>query len=129
MELGKAPIHKTQLIQVKPVLMVRDVPKALRFLARLGFGQTFVDDPATPRYAGVRRDEVEFHLQWHDAAEWAYPTDRPNYRLLVDDVDALAREFAAAGLAMTAVTDTDFGTREFHIQDEDSNGLQFYRLR
>jgi hypothetical protein len=27
----------------------------------------------------------------------------------------------------TAVADTGWGTREFHVRDADGNGLQFYR--
>lgn len=121
------------LERVQPVLMVRDVEASIAFYARLGFAATFRDDPANPRYAGVRRDGVELHLQWHDASVWAAPIDRPNYRFFVQEVDGLYAEFAAAGVpastAVTEVRDTPWGTREFHLYDPDRNGLQFYRSR
>lgn len=119
----------TRLLAVHPVLMVRDVAAALRFHARLGFTPCFRDSEEHPRYAGARRDGVELHFQWHDAAEWDHPVDRPTYRFPVDNVDALHAEFEAAGLSgeMTEIRDTPWGTREFHLRDPDGNGLQFYR--
>jgi len=120
-----------RLESVQPVLMVRDVEHALAFYARLGFAVAFRDRPEEPRYAGARRDGVELHLQWHDATEWDHPHDRPTYRFVVPDVDALYAEFRAAGALShaTDVMDTPWGTREFHLQDPDGNGLQFYRDR
>ncbi|MEM9293852.1 MAG: VOC family protein [Acidobacteriota bacterium] len=118
----------TRLIAVHPVLMVRDVKASLRFFESLGFARAFVDDEGDPRYAGVRRDGIELHLQWHDASEWEHSVDRPTYRFVVEDVDAFFREVESAGLEdRTAVSDTPWGTREFHLRDPDGNGLQFYR--
>ncbi len=115
---------------VQPVLASRDVAASVRYYVdRLGFRLVFQDDPAHPRYAGVQRDGVELHLQWHDAAEWKPGADRPNYRFVVDDVDALHAELTARGITerITPVSNTPWGTREFHVQDPDRNGLQFYR--
>jgi len=121
---------QAKLRGVQPVLMVRDVTASLRFFATLGFETVFTDSPADPRYAGVARDGVQLHLQWHDAAEWSYPVDRPTYRFAVDDVDRLFEEFRAVpNLHRTEVRDTEWGTREFHVHDLDKNGLQFYRAR
>jgi len=126
------------LESVHPVLMCRDVPASVRFYGRLGFSLVFQDDPADPRYAAVTRDGVELHLQWHDRSQWAYPNDRPTYRFLVRDVDALYSEVrdggalapeASAGSPWLAPADTPWGTREFHLRDPDGNGLQFYRSR
>jgi len=110
--------------------MVRDVAVAVRHYARLGFALAFEDSPTTPRYAAVRRDGVELHLQWHDESAWSHPGDRPTYRFVVDDVDALSEELASVpDLDRTAVRDTPWGTREFHVRDPDGNGLQFYAGR
>ena len=106
------------------------MPASIRFyVERLGFTLAFQDVPGGPKYAGVRRDGVELHLQWHDAAEWEYPNDRPTYRFVVDDVDRLFAEFRERGILadITEVRDTPWGTREFHVRDPDRNGLQFYR--
>ncbi len=114
---------------VHPVLMARDVNESVAFFARLGFASVFLDSPAAPRYACVRRDGVELHLQWHDAADFPPGLDRPTYRFYVDDVDSLFADFAAAGglSPSSAVRDTAWGTREFHLHDPAANGLQFYQ--
>lgn len=114
---------------VHPVLMVSDVTAAVRFYRRLGFEFAFADSEVEPKYAAVRRDGVELHLQWHEAKDFA-PGDRPTYRFLVPEVDELSEEFLArgSGLDRTEVGDTAWGTREFHVRDPDRNGLQFYRV-
>lgn len=114
---------------IHPVLAVRDVRAAIRFYERLGFRCTFTDAPDEPRYAAVRRDAVELHLQWHDASAWRDGEDRPTYRIVVNDVDALSEQLRIPDLHRNDVRDTPWGTREFHVQDPDRNGLQFYRDR
>ena len=123
-----------EVTAVHPVLMARDVAASLRFYARLGFAAAFRDDPAAPRYAAVRRGPVELHLQWADPSQWAHDGDRPAYRFLAPDVDALHAEFRAAGALdpgvggpWAAPADTPWGTREFHLRDPGGNVLQFYR--
>ena len=115
--------------EVQPVLMTRDVAAALAFYRRLGFALACVDTPEAPRYAAVRRDGVELHLQWHAVAEWEPATDRPTYRFVVSDVDALSEELSDPTLDRTPARDTPWGTRELHVRDPDGNGLHFYRAR
>ena len=119
---------KTKLEEVHPVLMVRDVAASIRFFQLLGFELAFLHSPDDPKYAGMRRDRVELHLQWHDAEDFSFG-DRPTYRFVVSEVDELSTEFSArsADLDRTEVRDTSWGTREFHVRDPDRNGLQFYR--
>jgi catechol 2,3-dioxygenase-like lactoylglutathione lyase family enzyme len=114
---------------VHPVLMSRDVTRSIRFYETLGFTLAGQDAPHDPKYARIQRDQVELHLQWHDAKEWDYPNDRPTYRFVVFDVDGLFKQFRAnAGVCeIKSVSDTPWGTREFHVRDPDLNGLQFYR--
>jgi catechol 2,3-dioxygenase-like lactoylglutathione lyase family enzyme len=126
---------KANLQKIHPVLMAGDVLAALEFYRRLGFAVVFQDDVAEPKYAAVRRDEVELHIQWADAGQWAYPTDRPAYRFLVSDIDALYADFVAAGVVdrnspgespWAAPARTPWGTYEFHLRDPGKNSLQFY---
>ena len=114
---------------VHPVLPTQDVRTAIRYYVdRLGFVLAFTDAEADPRYAGVRRDSVELHLQWHDAEEWA-AVERPMLRLVVSDVDALFAEFQDRDVfhAATTLRNTPWETREFAFYDVDGNGLTFYR--
>ena len=119
---------KARLTDVHPVLMVKDVPVAIAFYRSLGFTLAFQDSMQQPKYAGIRRDAVELHLQWHDAEEWNAGVDRPTYRILVEGVDSLSGELEQVeNLDRTPVKDTEWGTREFHVRDPDGNGLQFYK--
>lgn len=115
------------LKQIQPVLPARDVAALADFyVRRLGFSLVFLA-PEQPAYAVLRRDEVELHLQWHDAGEWG-ATDRPMLRFRVTDVEALYREYAAQQVFHegTRLRDTPWGTREFAFYDPDRNGLTFY---
>ncbi len=125
-----------QLVAVHPVLMSSQIQNSIDFYESLGFSLTFQDDPLAPKYACIRRDHVELHLQWQDASQWAYPIDRPTYRFLVLDPDILYGEFgegqplaakSPGPSPWSAPADTPWGTREFHLRDPDGNGLQFYR--
>lgn len=125
----------TRLLAAHPVLMAHDVATSLQFWRRLGFEVAFADAEVAPKYACVTRDNVELHLQWADAGQWVDGVDRPAYRFLVDDVDALFRAFDASGAIApsgspwAAPGDTPWGTREFHMRDPGGNVLQFYRDR
>jgi len=127
---------KAKLQAVQPVLAAKDVTASIRFFGRLGFAVIFEDSPVASKYAVVRRDDVELHIQWAAAEEWAYPNDRPVYRIMVSDVDALYEEFLGAGGIEAAAShaspwarpaNTPWKTREFHLRDPSQNGLQFYR--
>ncbi len=127
---------RAQLQGVHPVLAASDVTASVQFYCNLGFTLLFQDTPEGPRCAGVTRDGVELHIQWAEPEQWAYPTDRPAYRFVVSDVDAIYREFVEGGRIDTdarqgspwaAPADTPWGTREFHIRDPGQNSLQFYR--
>lgn len=121
---------------VHPVLAAADVEESVRFYRGLGFSIVFQDAAINPKYVAVRRDGVELHIQWADKEQWAYPTDRPAYRLVVTDVDEMYQEFVKSGGIRTDVSqgspwaspkDTPWGTREFHLRDPSQNSLQFYR--
>jgi catechol 2,3-dioxygenase-like lactoylglutathione lyase family enzyme len=119
-----------------PVLASNDMAASIAFYGRLGFTLRFKDNPDDPKYAGVQRDGIEFHIQWAAADQWAPGIDRPTYRIRVSDVDALYDAFMRSG-ALDARSnlgspwakpaDTPWRTREFHLRDPGHNGLQFYR--
>jgi catechol 2,3-dioxygenase-like lactoylglutathione lyase family enzyme len=115
--------------QVQPVLPTRDVAAAIGYYVdRLGFELVFADSATEPGYAGVRRDNVELHLQWHAAEEWDR-VERPMLRFVVPDIEDLFAEYADRDVfhAQTALRNTAWGTREFAFYDLDMNGLAFYR--
>lgn len=116
-----------KLEAIQPVLMVSEMASSLKFYEGLGFKKTFGDD----KYAGIERDGLELHLQWHAPEDFAQG-DRPTYRFVVSDVDALYAEFTGKTRVegpWGKPSDTPWGTREFHVHDPDRNGLQFYRSK
>jgi catechol 2,3-dioxygenase-like lactoylglutathione lyase family enzyme len=122
---------RAEIRAVNPVLPCRDVRASVAFYVdRLGFTRLFQDVPEEPRYAGVGRDGVEIHLQWHDPAEWER-VERPMLRFVVPEVESLFEEYRVAGVfhGQTALRDTAWRTREFAFYDLDKNGLTFYRDR
>lgn len=115
--------------QVNPVLPCKNVTQAVNFyVEKLGFTLSFQDSAESPHYAGVRRDDVELHLQWHDESEWER-IERPMLRFVIDDVDLLFAEYAGKEVfhGNTAVRETTWGTREFAFFDSNQNGLTFYQ--
>ncbi|MEM9302980.1 MAG: VOC family protein [Pseudomonadota bacterium] len=114
---------------VHPVLPSRDVRRSIRYyVERPGFRLAFADCDASPSYAGVVRDGLELHLQWHDPKEWR-AVERPSLRIRVANIDSLFGEYKGQAVfdSATALRDTPWGTREFAFFDPDQNGLTFYR--
>jgi catechol 2,3-dioxygenase-like lactoylglutathione lyase family enzyme len=119
-----------QFREVNPVIPVRNVSDAIRYYTeKLGFHLDFQDNPQDPRYAGIERDGVCLHLQWHDPVEFREHVDTLMLRFVIDDVDALFEEYRDKDMFhnQTALRDTPWRTREFAFFDPDSNGLTFYR--
>ena len=124
----------TKFKEVQPVLPVRDVDKAIHFyVERLGFRLAFRDRPGPDvNYVGLRCDDVELHLQWHEEADFkGVEAGTLMLRFVVDDPDALFGEYKDKGVfhERTRLGDTLWGTREFAFFDLDGNGLTFYRDR
>lgn len=108
---------------------VRDVAEAITFYTtQLGFALIFTDASANPGYAGVKREGVEIHLQWHASEEWMPGLDRPMIRVLCKDPDLLYTEFAhLLDPERSGLRNTPWGTREFGLYDPYQNALVFYR--
>lgn len=123
-------MNKAVLNQIHPVLPVRNVSKSIDYyVQKLAFKLAFKDAGDDPKYAGISRDAIEIHLQWHDANDWINGMDSSLLRIYVADVDTLFKEYQPNDVFHnnTALTDTAWGTREFGFYDLDNNGLIFYR--
>jgi catechol 2,3-dioxygenase-like lactoylglutathione lyase family enzyme len=129
-----------------PALPVRDAAAAADFYRdRFGFTVRHQDDG----FALLTRDDAEVHLWQADDEEWS---TRPDFaanpvssgaesfiagtascRIAVDEVDELYAEMSASGVLhyadRGAAQDTDFGTREFAVTDDDGNLIVFFRRR
>ena len=117
------------LNQIHPVLPVKNVAEAINFYVNsLGFTLAFKEREENPMYAGVKRDAVEIHLQWHDAKEWEEATNRPMLRFVCENIELLFAEYEVQQVfhENTRLQKTPWGTREFAFYDLYKNGLTFY---
>lgn len=118
------------LKQIHPVLPVKSVTKAVDYYVnKLGFKLAFTDTTSDNGYAGVSRDGIEIHLQWHDEIEWVEGLDRPLLRIYVENITKLYEEYKTKDVFHegTALQDKIWGTQEFTFYDLYGNGLTFYR--
>ena len=119
-------MHTAVFSQVQPILGTRDVGKAVQFyVERLGFTLAFGEPTNEGNYVGLRRDNVELHMQF----QYEYEMGTTRLRIVVDDPDALYDEYKDKDVFYegTELTDTPWGTREFALYDLDQNALTFYR--
>ncbi len=96
---------------VHPVLPARDLSQAVNYdTEKLGFRLLFQDKEDEAKYAGVARDEVELHIQWHAAADFA-AVEKLVLRFVIDDVDERFEEYRDKGVfhAKTALQNTRGG--------------------
>jgi catechol 2,3-dioxygenase-like lactoylglutathione lyase family enzyme len=122
---SRAQAAETMFRALHPILGTRDLERALNFyIGQLGFELAFRDPGGPANYAGVRREQVELHLQWQHEHEMA--TTR--LRFLVTDPDRLSGEYEQRQVQIqNPLKSTPWGTREFALYDPDRNALTFYR--
>lgn len=104
--------------RTSPILPVRDVEAALAFYARMGFD---VRRYAPAPYGFASRDGVELHL---GQAPENDPSMASAY-VYVDDAEAVAAEWRAAGAEVHGPQDTEWGQHEGALVDPDGNIIRF----
>jgi hypothetical protein len=104
---------------IAPIFPVHDLDVSLAHYARLGF--------ETRRYEGggygfVTAQNIELHL-----GVVANPEEhaRGGAYLFVDDADAVAAEWEAAGVEVHAPQDCEWGQHEGAVVDPDGNVIRF----
>jgi len=113
-----------------PLLHVSECASAIRFYCeglgfKLDFAHRAVESMPDPCYAGISRDGVWLHLSSFSGDGVAGGVAN----IVVDDVDALYREYAAKGVAIDVEpVDQTWGTREMYVKDADNNCLRFQQL-
>lgn len=113
---------------ITPQLRTTDLDASIRFYTeKLGFALGF---RWRDFYAGICAGEAEFHLKRVDEPDPSIPYvaegDHVHLYVHVADVDALAAEFRARGVALIAgPVDRPWGTREFVVRDDQGHTLYF----
>ena len=108
------------LKRVAPAFPVSDVRASLAYYARLGF--------VTREYVGgdygyATRDGIEIHLGL--APPRSDQSPKHAAYVWVDDADALAEEWLAAGAEVHGPEDTEWGQHEGAHVDPDGNVIRF----
>ncbi len=121
---------KAYLKQIHPVLPVKNVEKAVGYyVEKLHFKLSFIDTTDVNGYAGVVRDGIEIHLQWHDSVEWDNGFNTQMLRIYVEHIEDLYNEYKTQDVfhENTSLKKTPWATKEFAFYDLYGNGLTFYR--
>ena len=119
------------ILSAEPQLFVTDIAACCDFFVRrLGFAVAFVHgEPAF--YAQVERGGARLNLRHvdrlpFDAGFRARERDALSATLLVDAIDALFREYQAAGVEFHQPLKTEsWGARTFIVADPDGNLIAF----
>lgn len=117
---------------VIPQLRTTDLSGSIDFYTRrLGMALAFRYGDF---YAGIRAGAQEFHLKLSDDADpsVAFVRQHDHFHLYfqTDDIDGAAELVRQNGITLLRdVRDTDWGTREFVIQDDQGHTLYFGQPR
>lgn len=106
-----------ELRRVAPIFPVRNVQAALRHSAQLGFAARGYSGGG---YGFATRDGVELHL-----GETTRTQGPASAYIWVDDADAVAGEWRAAGVEVHPPVDTEWGQHEGAEVDPDGNVIRF----
>ena len=111
-----------QLLQTVPVLPSSDIQRDLQWHEeKTGFIRYYGDD----RYACLRRENLEVHLQWHADTEDDPLLGGSVLKIFVSHIETFFREFVERG---TVTSDklrrnTPWGTHEFGFYDLNNNAI------
>ena len=113
----------TELVKIIPVLESADIARDVAwYKEKAGFEVSFSHDKM---YAGLYRDELEIHLQWHAGTKDDPMNGGAVIRIDVKNIKTLFEELKQRG----TVNENDFrsntpwGTNEFAIHDLNSNAI------
>ncbi|GAB5526689.1 MAG: hypothetical protein Roseis2KO_45610 [Roseivirga sp.] len=107
-----------------PVLPTADMVRDAKWYEeKTGFVPVFGDK----MYAGLRRDNMSLHLQWHADTEDDPLLGGSVVKIFVDDVQALFQEFVERGTVGEdkLQLNTPWGTHEFGFYDLNKNAIFF----
>lgn len=114
---------KSATLYIIPVLSSSDIKRDIEWYEKkAGFKLGFGDHG----YAGLVRDNLEFHLQFHHGDE-SDPVNASVMKIFVEDIDPYVEEFVARGTIVKEKLrrNTPWGTHEFGFFDLNNNAIFF----
>jgi catechol 2,3-dioxygenase-like lactoylglutathione lyase family enzyme len=118
---------QSRLTSFAPQFLVDDLERAMTFYKKLGF--TF-GDPWDGFYAIGHKDGLELHLKEasKNPAERQYRREHEHLDAAagVDGIEAFYAECVANGIPiLTPLTATEWGTKDFYVEDPDGYVISF----
>lgn len=111
----------TELVKIVPVLSSADIARDVAwYKEKTGFAVSFTHEKM---YAGLYRDGLEIHLQWHAGTEEDPLSGGAVIRMEVKNIRPLFEEFKQRGTVQEKDLreNTPWGTNEFAVFDLNSN--------
>ena len=113
----------TKLVKVIPVLESADIARDIAwYKEKTGFEISFLHEKM---YAGLYRDDLEIHLQWHAGTADDPLSGGAVTRIEVKDIKPIFEEFKQRGTVKEKDLreNTPWGTNEFAFHDLNSNAI------
>jgi hypothetical protein len=114
---------KTKIVRVIPVLESADIDRdVVWYREKTGFEVSFLHEKM---YAGLYRDEVEIHLQWHAGTKDDPMNGGAVIRIDVKDIKPIFEELKQRGTVKDddLKMSTPWGTNEFAFHDLNANAI------
>jgi catechol 2,3-dioxygenase-like lactoylglutathione lyase family enzyme len=118
---------QAKLTSFAPQFLVEDLPRSIAYYEKLGF---HFGRPWEGFYAIGQRDGLELHLKEspkNDAdRRWRREHEHLDAAAGVDGIESFYNECVAIGVKITQpLTATEWGTRDFYIEDPDGYIISF----
>lgn len=113
---------KTEFIDIIPVIPSANIERDLEwYKEKAGFESYFSDK----MYAGIKRENIYLHLQWHADTEADPLLGGSVIRIFVKNIKPLFEEFVKRGTVKTEALrlNTPWGTHEFGFFDLNNNAI------
>ena len=114
----------TQFKQIIPVIPTADMKRDVAWYAeKTGFHYIFGDE----MYAGIKRENLEIHLQWHADTDDDPLNGGSVVKIFVEGIEALFDEMVERGTVKQDQLrkNTPWGTHEFGFFDLNKNAIFF----
>lgn len=117
---------KTKFIGVIPVIPSGDIERDLKWYEeKTGFGTTFVADG----YAGLSRENIHLHLQWHANTEDDPLLGGSVIKVFVENIRPFFTELVERGtVSNDSLKQTAWKTNEFGFYDLNKNAVFFVEV-
>jgi len=119
-------MSNTNFIGVIPVIPSADIDRDLKwYTEKAGFTQTFVADG----YAGISRENIHIHLQWHANTEEDPLLGGSVIKVFVENIEPLFAELVERGaVSSDGLKQTAWKTNEFGFYDLNKNAMFFVEV-